>query len=237
MSNYCWRSTDYHRALVAAQRALEGEMAQERFGLAGLPAAFSRAFLAWALAELGDFAEAIAAAEESTRIAEAARQPYSVAVSDYTLGRSYLRKGDLTRAIAVLEAGWKRCRAADLPTNAAHLAGGLGYAYALAGRAGEGLPLLELAVREAESTSGHFHSLSVVWLGEAHLLAGRPEAARRFGEHGLQLSSERHERGNEAYALRLLGGEDCLIRALTLAEELGMRPLLERCRAALAALG
>lgn len=290
MSNYFWRTTDYRRALEAAQRALAiaatrddrrlevatnlrlgqayistgdyrqaatalrksvaslgGEMAHERFGLAGLPAAFSRAFLAWALAELGEFAEAIAVAEESTRIAEAARQPYSVAVSDYTLGRSYLRKGDLARAIAVLEAGWKRCREAELPANADHLAGSLGYAYALAGRAREGLPLLELAVREAESTSRHFHSLSVVWLGEAHLLTGHPEAARLLGEQGLHLSSERHERGNEAYALRLLGeaaaheradgtGEDYQLRALTLAEELGMRPLAAHCHMGLAAL-
>lgn len=242
---------DYRRAATALRKSvasLEGEMAHERFGLAGLPAAFTRAFLAWALAELGEFAEAIAAAEESTRIAEVARQPYSVAVADYTLGRSYLRKGDLARAIAVLEAGWKRCREADLPANADHLAGSLGYAYTLAGRVGEGLPLLELAVHEAESTSRHFHSLSVVWLGEAHLLAGRPDAARRFGEHGLQLSSERHERGNEAYALRLLGeaaaareqadgtGEGYLVRALTLAEELGMRPLAAHCHLGLAAL-
>lgn len=241
---------DYRQAATALRKSvasLEGELAHERFGLAGLPAAFSRAFLAWALAELGEFAEAIAAAEESTRIGEAARQPYSVAVADYTLGRSYLRQGDLARAIAILEAGWERSKAADLPANSDHLAGILGYAYALAGRAGKGLPLLELAVREAESTSRHFHSLSVVWLGEAQLLAGRPEVARRLGEHGLRLSSERHERGNEAYALRLLGetaarertdgtGEPFLSRALTLAEELGMRPLAAHCHLALAAL-
>lgn len=85
------------------------------------------------------------------------------------------------------------------------------------------------------------------WLGEAHLLTGRPEAARLLGEQGLHLSSERHERGNEAYALRLLGeaaaheradgtGEDYQLRALTLAEERGMRPLAAHCHMGLAAL-
>ena len=189
---------DYRQAATALKKSLAplvGGLIHERFGLAGLPAAFSRAFLAWALAELGEFSDAIAAAKEGTRIAEAARDPYGVAVADYTLGRSYLRKGDISRAIAVRENGWKRSKEADIPANADHLAGILGYACALAGRASEGLPLLELAVREAESTSRHFHSLSVVWLGEAHLLAGRSEAACRLGEHGLQLSSERHERG------------------------------------------
>lgn len=147
----------------------------------------------------------------------------------------------------MLETGWKRCQDTDLPTNATHLAGMLGYAYALVGRVGDGLPLLELAVREAESTSRHFHSQSVIWLGEAHLAAGRADAPLRCGEDGLRLASDRHERGNEAYALRLLGavaareradgaGEDYLVRALALAEELGMRPLAAHCRRGLAAI-
>lgn len=250
-SGQAYISTGNYRQAARALRknvaVLTGELAGERFGLAGLPAAFSRAFLAWALAELGEFAEAIAVAQEGTRIAEAARHPYSLAVADYTVGRSYLRQGQLARAIAVLETGWARSKEADLPANADHLAGILGYAYALAGRTGDGFPLLERAVLEAESTSRHFHSLSVVWLGEAQLLAGRTDAARGLGECALQLASSRHERGNEAYALRLLGevaarertddtGERYLARGLTVADELGMRPLAADCHLGLAAL-
>jgi tetratricopeptide (TPR) repeat protein len=240
---------DYRRAVAALRTgvaSLQGDIAHERFGLAGLPGSFCRAFPAWALAELGDFAEAIAAAETATRIAEAAREPYSLPVADYTLGRCFLGRGDVRRAIAVVSEGWSRCRDAELPANADHLAGSLGYAYAPARRDHEALPLLERAVREGTSTSRHFHSLSLVWLGEAHLLAGRAEAARRLGEEARRLSLARSERGNEAYALHLLGEASAHgapdvagqyhDRVLGLAEELGMRPLIGRCHLGLATL-
>lgn len=248
----CISIGDYRQAAAALRTSvasLDGPIVRERFGLAGLPAAFSRAFLAWALAELGEFPEAVAAAEESVRIAETIREPYSRAVADYVLGRSHLQKGDVTRAIAVLEAGWARSREADLPANADHLAGGLGYAYALAGRVHDGLPLLERAVQEAESVSRHFHSLSVVWLGDARRMAADLVTARRLGRDALRLASERHERGNQAYALRLLGdvesaggpqemetAGDHYRRALALAEELGMRPLVGHCHLGLGRL-
>jgi tetratricopeptide (TPR) repeat protein len=234
---------DYREAATALGRSvvsLEHDMARERFGLAGLPGAFARGFLAWALAELGEFARAIAEAEEAARMAEAARDPYGAAVAAYTLGRCHLGRGDLGRATAVLATGWSRALEADLPANADHLAGALGYAHALSGRAGEGLPLLERAVREGEATSRHFHSLSVVWLGKTELLAGHSDAARKLGEHALQLASERQERGNAAHALHLLGeaassdardlaAHDYHRRALAIAEELGMRPLAAHC--------
>jgi hypothetical protein len=70
------------------------------------------------------------------------------------------------------------------------------------------------------------------------LLAGHLEEAQAFAERALALTREHQEHGNEAYALHLLGDiaahrdppeveeadtNYCL--ALTLANELGMRPL------------
>src|SRR5262249_23365849 len=79
-------------------------------------------------------------------------------------------------------------------------------------------------------------------LGEAQLLAGHLEEAHVLAERALALTRRHQERGNEAYALRLLGdiaarreppaieqAEAHYQQALVLAEELGMRPLQAHC--------
>ena len=81
-----------------------------------------------------------------------------------------------------------------------------------------------------------------IWLSEAYLLAGREADARAAAQRALGLARQHKERGHEAYTLRLLGeiaaredpidigkAEDHYRRALTLAEELGMRPLVAHC--------
>src|SRR5262249_28996923 len=86
-------------------------------------------------------------------------------------------------------------------------------------------------------------------LGEAQVLAGRLEKTRILAERALALTREHQERGNQAYALRLLGdiaaqreppeaalAEDHYRQALTLAEELGMRPLQAHCHLGLGTL-
>src|SRR5206468_11027096 len=86
-------------------------------------------------------------------------------------------------------------------------------------------------------------------LGEGRLLAGRVEEGHALAERELALANEHQERGNEAYALRLLGeiathrappdvdeATTHYRRALTLAEELGMRPLQAHCHLGLGTL-
>ena len=94
-----------------------------------------------------------------------------------------------------------------------------------------------------------FRALCSLSLGEAQLLAGRLEDAQALAEHTLTLAREHQERGNEAYALRLLGdiaaqrdpqhveeAETHYREALALAEELGMRPLVAHCHHGLGTL-
>jgi tetratricopeptide (TPR) repeat protein len=113
----------------------------------------------------------------------------------------------------------------------------LGYAYALAGRPAEALPLLEQAVEQDASMA--YYPLWLTHLSEAYLLAGRLEDAHRLAGRALELSRDLKQRGHQAYALRLLGetaahgdppeaaqAESHYRQALTLAEELGMRPLV-----------
>ena len=81
------------------------------------------------------------------------------------------------------------------------------------------------------------------------MLAGRLEEAQTLAEHSLALARERQERGNEAYALHLLGdiaahrtppdvdaAAAYYYKALALAEELGMRPLQAHCHRSLGTL-
>ena len=81
------------------------------------------------------------------------------------------------------------------------------------------------------------------------MLAGRLEEAHAHAERALAHARAYQERGNQAYALRLLGEitarreplevEEAAAQyqqALTLAEELGMRPLVAHCHRSLGTL-
>jgi tetratricopeptide (TPR) repeat protein len=128
--------------------------------------------------------------------------------------------------------------------------GFLGYTYARSGRLGEGLALLAQATTAFESgVATVFHSLVTAQSGEACILAGRLQEAHRHAERALTLTRERGERGDEAYALRLLGeihsqetppdggtAETRYRQAMTLAEALGMRPLVAHCQFGLGTL-
>ena len=118
------------------------------------------------------------------------------------------------------------------------------------GREAEGVALLQEAVASYERTFGRgvWHSRNVVWLGEALLLAGRLDEARRIADEALALTREGGHRVNEPWALHLLGeiasrgadgglnAADCYREGLALADKLGMQPLVAHCQLALGKL-
>jgi tetratricopeptide (TPR) repeat protein len=222
---------------------LVGDLTFERFGLPFLSSVHSRVWLVLCLSELGEFAEGIAIAEEGLQMAEAADHPLSLTSSYAALGRVYLGRGDLERAVPALERGLGLSRTWHIRLWEPVLRSRLGYAYTLGGRAAEGLPLLEQAI-EQEISMGRMasHSARLAALGEAHLVTGRAAEASAVAGRALALALERTERGNEAWALRLLGAiagqtdtsscapaEASYRRAMALADELGMRPLRATC--------
>src|SRR5262249_6122507 len=222
-----------------------GARARGPFGLAGAASVLTRGPLAWSLAELGEFAEAVEHAEESIRLAQAAGHAYSQAHAQLALGGALLRQGRLADAITVLEQGLAVTR--DAPFLYAPIAADLGVIYAMSGRAAAGVELCERGVAEAQRMGRRGRlSLIVTHLGEARFYAGRRADAARDAEGALELAVERGERGNQVYAHRLLGAiaaEDDPPRArhhfgvaLTLAEALGMRPLVARCHLGLGRL-
>src|SRR6266536_635692 len=151
---------------------LGGELLHERFGLFGLPSVFSRAFLAYCFAELGEFSKGSLIGEEGVRIADAADHPFSQVYAHLGTGYLYLRKGDFSRAITMLERALALGQFSQIPVAFAYGASYLGYALTLMGRVAEGLPLLEQTTVETVSTRFVArHSLRVAYLGEAYLLA------------------------------------------------------------------
>jgi tetratricopeptide (TPR) repeat protein len=243
---------EYHQAADVLRRnvaALQGPLLYERFDLPYLPAVQSSAWLARALAELGRFDEGREVAEKALRTAEAP-DPFSLVHTHYSVGFVYLRRGHLSDAIAVLERGLALAQRLQLSTWFPIMTAALGYAQALAGHTSLATPLLEEAMKRlASQRTIFFQPVTLAWLGEAWLLVGCPDEALSLAQQALEVSRDRQERGNQAWSLCLLAaidagrhpGEvdrarDAYRQALTLAEELGIRPLMAHCHHGLGAI-
>jgi class 3 adenylate cyclase/tetratricopeptide (TPR) repeat protein len=237
---------DYRQGSAFFRRNLEslvGELRHERLGLPYIPSVHTRTWLMRCLAELGEFAEGIELGEHSLLIAESEGHPFSLTSAYWGLGQLHLHRGDLVQAISLLERGFELSRLWSIRILLPSVAADLGSAYALSGRVTEALPLLEQAcaqhdaIRKTAGLSFRLRSLS-----QAYLLAERLDDAAEHAERALLLSREYDERGIQAYTLRVLGqiaarvdprapakAEASLLQALTLGEELGMRPLAACC--------
>jgi tetratricopeptide (TPR) repeat protein len=244
--------SDYRQAIDFLSRAvllLEGELRHTRLGQ-GLTSILSRAYLGQCLAEVGAFAEGLVWGEEGLHIAEAVNHAFSLSIVCQGVGYLYLRQGDLHHAIPFLERGFSLTRVADISSIAPWIASTLGMAYALARRNTEALALLEQAVEQATAIRRlAYHTPAVTHLSEAYLLTGRLDEARQLAQRALDRARTHQERGHEAWILRLLGdiaaqsappdgmqAADHYHQALTLAEELGMRPLQAHCHCGLGTL-
>jgi tetratricopeptide (TPR) repeat protein len=228
---------------------LPGELGLEHFGFPILPAATSRGYVAWGLAELGDFVEAASIGEDAVRLAEAAAHHASIAATLWEAGLVSRRQGDVRTAIPRLEQSLALSQTANIlnfPVSASLLSA----AYAVAGRTVEALPLLDqMLERVATGNPMFFHALVLAELSEALLLVDRVDEASTLAGRLLDLSRTHTGRGYQAHAYRLLGeaaaqreppevelAEGYFRQALTVAEELGMRPLQAHCHLGLGTL-
>ena len=244
---------DYRRAIDCFEQtvaALEGARRLERFGQVILPTVLSRAYLARCHAELGMFAEGHPLVEEGLRIAQAADHPLSLMVASWSGGLLALRQGDLARVLPRLERAVSMCQDADHQTFFPLMAAILGAAYTLSRRIADAVPLLTQAMEQTTATEmAGFQALCRLPLSEAQLVAGLLEEAHTLAEQTLAHAHEHQERGNQAYALCLLGdiavqreppesvtAEAHYRQALALAEALGMRPLVAHCHRGLGTL-
>jgi tetratricopeptide (TPR) repeat protein len=202
------------------------------------------------LAELGMFPEATANGEESVRLAQAGGFAPARAGSLFYLGTVYTDRGLVTEAIAALEQSVEWCEIAGHRGLFPGAATRLVWAYTLAGRAEEAVPLAELAVERAAAIgrTGE-RSMRALALGGAYLGVSRWHDALDLANKALALATASGERGYEARALQLLGevavradppntdeATSQFRQALSLAEELEMRPLQAHCHLGLGKL-
>jgi tetratricopeptide (TPR) repeat protein len=244
---------DYRRAVDCFRQTIVSiprAQRHDRFGQVFLPAVLSRAWLAICHAELGTFAEGRVLGEEGLRIAEEVAHPASLMYASWGIGLLFLCQGDLHRALPLLERAMGLCQDANFPATFPEIAAALGAAYTLGGRITDAVPLLTQAMEQTMAMERvDYQALCSLPLGEAQMLAGRLEEAHTLAERALALAREHQERGNAAYALRLLGdiaaqreplqsapAEAHYQQALALAEELGMRPLIAHCHLGLGTL-
>jgi tetratricopeptide (TPR) repeat protein len=208
----------------------------------------SRSWLGRCLAELGSFPDGVALVESVMQIVDESERPFTQVAACRDFGHVALTRGDFDRATPALERGVAVCRAAPVPGLFPISASLLGAAYVATGRVAEALPLLEQAVeRAAWSRLTYGQSLWTSLLAEGYLRAGRLDEANARALEAAEFARTHNERAHQASALRLLGeihahhsavelAEAYYHQALTLAEELGMRPLVAHCHLGLGKL-
>jgi tetratricopeptide (TPR) repeat protein len=215
-----------------------------------LPAVLSRGFLGLTLASVGQFAAATAVAQQAVRIAEAGQDPLSLTLAQVLGGVIYLRQGDAARARSLLERSLDVARRRGFELGSLMAAGPLGEARAACGATAEALALLEQAAAQAASIS-FVPSLREILgaLGATYLLTGRLAEARHAAERLLRMARASGKRPSEAEALRMLAELHARVNptefsqaapayreALSIAEQIGARPLAAHCHLGLGKL-
>jgi tetratricopeptide (TPR) repeat protein len=240
----------------AAERHLRGNLnllgdtrAMERMDMPGYPAVLSRSWLAWTLAEIGTFSEALAHGTDGLRLAEAIGHPYSLIQLLTSLGRVHVIRGGFVDARAVYERARAMAVEWNLPFWALPLTVCQGWMLARTGRVTEGLAIQHEPIRAYDRAGGAHYPAFLYIYAETLLLADRIEAAAERAGQALGVTQERGERGYEAYTWHLLGeiaitaarpdfdtAETNYRQALTLAENLNMQPLVANCHLGLGKL-
>jgi len=238
------RQVEVHRRVT---EALTGPPAYRRHGMAGYPAAITRGFLAWGLAELGAFDEALDWARQGVEIAGEVNSAMSTVWSTDYLALTFLLRGEKTQAISLLEPNLDLCERAEVRLLGTITHGILGLALSAAGRHEDAIVLLEDAVKpEFLDHHPQGSGYPFVWLARTHLDMGQLQDARNAVVRAVNLARQLREGGHEAWARftqaeieRASGSSLSKVtsayeRALQMADARAMRPLAARCRLGLA---
>jgi class 3 adenylate cyclase/tetratricopeptide (TPR) repeat protein len=245
---------EYRRAVEAFglhMERIETSSPHRHSPSSGPRTAANRAWMAWCLAPLGDFAESSAHAKEAVQLAEMGQHDLSLAMTYSGASRPHLLQGDFTTAVSWLTKCVEICRRSNFAPLFLLVACDLGPAYALLGRTSEAVALLEEATAQSAALRlMPTHAWNVTALAECYLLAGRGDDAMREVARGLALARGNKQRWLEAEGLRvqsaarvsaavpdLAGAQADAAQAARIAADLGMRPLLGRCHLALARIG
>jgi class 3 adenylate cyclase/tetratricopeptide (TPR) repeat protein len=215
----------------------------KRFGPTNLSYVSSCGWLAFTLAELGEFARAHQVLANGTGAAAMTGHAYVQAIASTFAGLVWHTQGELDRAVPILRQSLDTCLEHQIVVWRPIVAALLGHAHTLQGRVPHGLDLLgEAAALTEQLQVLAYRALWTAHLAEALLVAGQLPAALETARRAADLAVQHKERGNHARALVVLGtaclrlgpasfeqARDYLQQAFIEAEQLQMRPLLARC--------
>jgi class 3 adenylate cyclase/tetratricopeptide (TPR) repeat protein len=222
------------------------ELDAKRAGWAAYPSVVLRTFLADSLVEVGELDRAEFLAVEAMQRALSAGHFYSRANIAHVLARLRTAQGRHSEALALLLECWQTCLDLEIVQMYPIFAARMGEAYLAAGDIEAAMDILSeperLDVPLVENVYGWGCLFAVQ--GRAFLAAGDHAQARATGTRALALAEQRGEPPQRAYALKLLGdissaegvmsqARTYFERALELATQCGMRPLIDQCSAAL----
>ena len=181
------------------------------------------------------------------RLADEADLPLCRTIAHLSEGFAFALGGRMLEAEATLRVSLSLCRKWELFAWSTNIASCLGHVLSQLGQFDEAFELLEQATKRTRR-SGILvsHANELAWLAEAHCLAGHPHQAVALAEEAVNVACSHEERGNEALARVVLAealadlgslimGKQQCVTALGLATEIGMTPLIQRCRANLEA--
>jgi class 3 adenylate cyclase/tetratricopeptide (TPR) repeat protein len=234
---------DFRRAIEVFRATVDSCRSAALSGPLGPLLSMALGYLVRALAELGEFPEAIALAADAIRISEAERRPFSTIIAYVSAGYAYHRQGAHEQAIPLLERGLERARSTEERLMTPIAAGFLGAVYASCGRAAEAIPLLRDAIDAAVAMKLMVNQPArLAALGRAQMELGDLAAALDCAARAEALAVRQSEPGPRAQALLLMGeiearagsdgadrARDHIQQAMGLAERLGMRPLVAHC--------
>ena len=243
---------DFPRAIEALRKAVavlpEDMLGRRDRGMASAPGLTSMSWIAVGLAELGHFDEALELGERAMESADALGHAFSLGMASWGYAYTELLRGELPKAQRISDRVTMVCGDARIPLLVTPWSASLGYARVLAGNISEGLAALQHS-RDAIANNRYMEAQFLAWLGHGQALAGRSSEALTSAHTALELSQCGQQRGQEAWALRILGeivtlatsrdlsvGSEYFRRAADLGSALGMRPLVAHCHAGLAKL-
>jgi DNA-binding SARP family transcriptional activator/tetratricopeptide (TPR) repeat protein len=206
-----------------------------------------RSYLAWCLAERGQFSEAIPLGLDAIHDAEASELAHALVQAWSTLTHVHALRGDYPRSVELAERALAIAQAREVVLFLPLQQWLVGHAWACSGRIAEGLSLIRKGLEQLEAWEMWLWvPLVTIHLGEICLLGGLIDEAREHAARALGLTRELGQRLYEAYALRLVGeslatedaagAEESYRSALVLAEELGLRPVIAHCHLGLGKL-
>jgi len=244
---------NYRDALAGFANNVEGpdaDLAQRLAATYGTFYFMGCGFLSWGHTILGDFASAFQYADRTTQAAERIESPQVQANALCFRAILLNHQGEFARAIPLCEQAVQLYETHGIRFMLPLALMYWGQALAWIGQSSESLAALERAVALQEDMETQYLATEgyIMW-AEGLLLANNFEEAQRVANRGVDLARATGEQGNEAWVLRFLGdiamhrdspdvnqAETYYQQALTLANELGMRPLQAHCHRGLGTL-